>query len=161
MLLELLNDGDTGDLPPLAGSMVVTALRGCERLSRLISDIIDVERIEANSFPMRLADVEVRSLVDTAVAELRVLAAQSGVDLLVTTAIGRTRCDGDRLMQALVNLIGNAVKFSSPVETVEISAEPAGEFVQFAVTDSGRGIPETELELIFERFHQVDAKKAA
>ncbi len=158
--LELLNDGDTGDLPPLAGSMVATALRGSERLSRLISDIIDVERIEANSFPMRLADIEVRSLVDTAVAELRVLAAQSGVELLVTTAIGRTRCDGDRLMQALVNLIGNAVKFSSPGETVEISAKPVGEFVQFAVTDSGRGIPETELELIFERFHQVDVSTA-
>ena len=158
--LELLNDGETGALPPIARRMVATALRGSERLTRLISDIIDVERIEAGSFSIHLADLEVRPVVDAVVSDFQVLAAQAGVNLVVSRATGRARCDSDRLEQALINLIGNAVKFSPPGMTVEISAEPRGQFVQFTVADSGRGIPASQLEPIFERFHQVDASAA-
>jgi len=63
-------------------------------------------------------------------------------------------------VQALVYLVGNAIKFSPPGGTVEISAEPRDEFVQFIVADNGRGIPATHLESIFERFHQVEASNA-
>ncbi|GAB2776158.1 hypothetical protein GCM10027020_31750 [Nocardioides salsibiostraticola] len=154
--LELLNDGDTGELPPPASKMVGTALRGSERLTRLVSDIIDIERIQLGSFPLHLDDLDVRPLINMAVADLEILAAKSSVELVVTRTTGRARCDADRIVQTLVNLIGNAVKFSPPGTTVEICAETRGEFVQFAVADKGCGIPESHLDSIFERFHQVD-----
>lgn len=158
--LELLNDGETGDLTPMAGHMVATALRGSERLTRLINDIIDVERLEGGSFPMHLADLEVGPVVEAAVSSLQVLAAESGVGLVVPHVAGWIRGDPDRLVQALVNLIGNAIKFSARGEDVVISAEPRGTFVQFTVSDSGRGIPATHLESVFERFQQVDVSDA-
>lgn len=161
--LEMVIDGDAGDLPATASKMIATALRGSERLSRLISDIIDVERLDAGSFPLRLVDLEVGPIVDTAVSDLLVLAAESGVSLVVTGvpgASGWIRCDGDRLLQALINLIGNAIKFSPPGSIVQVAAEPLGECVQFSVTDSGLGIAEMQCEAIFERFHQVDVSSS-
>ena len=65
--------------------------------------------------------------------------------------------DGDRLVQVLVNLIANAVKFSPPGTTVTVAAVPADQDVLFTVRDHGRGIPADQLERIFDRFHQVDA----
>jgi len=109
---------------------------------------------------MHLADLEVGPVVEVAVSDLQGLAAESGVELVVTRAAGWARCDADRLVLALVNLVGNAIKFSPPGGTVEISAEPRDEFVQFIVADNGRGIPATHLESIFERFHQVEASNA-
>ena len=158
--LEMLDDGDTGLLPPIAAEMVGTALRGSERLTRLVNDIIDVERLESGSFPMYFTDLEVGPIVETAVSGLEVLAKEARVELVVTQAVGWTRCDADRLVQALINLVGNAIKFSPPGKSVEISAVPDGQFVHFTVTDNGRGIPVTHLQSIFERFQQVEASDA-
>ncbi len=69
-------------------------------------------------------------------------------------------CDADRVTQALVNLVGNAVKFTPPGGTVTVGAARDGEQVRVHVTDTGRGIPAGELEAVFERFHQVDPDDA-
>ncbi len=158
--LEMLHDGETGALAPIAQGMVATALRGSERLTRLVNDIIDVERLESGSFPMHFTDLEVGPVMQTAVSSLQVLANEAGVELVVCGGTHQARCDSDRLMQALVNLVGNAIKFSPAGARVTISAEPEGKFVKFTVADRGRGIPEAHLESVFERFHQVEASDA-
>jgi signal transduction histidine kinase len=65
--------------------------------------------------------------------------------------------DKPRLVQALTNLVGNALKFSPPGTLVEISSHLEGEAIEFQVVDQGRGVPAGQRELIFERFQQVDA----
>ncbi|SDS67939.1 PAS domain S-box-containing protein [Nocardioides scoriae] len=158
--LEMLSDGDTGELPASAGSMVETALRGSERLTRLVNDIIDVERLESGSFPMYFAEHAAAAVVEASVSGLEVLAAEAGVTLVVDGAEGLVRADADRLVQALVNLVGNAVKFSPPGSEVHVEARTVGPAVQFTVSDSGRGIPASHLELVFERFAQVEVSDA-
>ena len=158
--LEMISDGETGDLPPIAGRMVDTALRGSERLTRLVNDIIDVERLESGAFPMYFTDHEVAAVVETAVTGLEALARDAGVTLNVARAEGWMHGDADRLVQALVNLIGNAVKFSPRGSQVVVTAQPDGDGVRCTVSDSGRGIPESHLESIFERFHQVEVSDA-
>jgi signal transduction histidine kinase len=64
------------------------------------------------------------------------------------------------VVQTLINLIGNAIKFSPPGSEVRVSAVPDGTNVTFTVADQGRGVPENRLELIFERFEQVDSSDA-
>jgi CheY-like chemotaxis protein len=85
------------------------------------------------------------------------LADRSGIILSVNSSSGQIWADSDRVVQTLTNLIGNAIKFSKPGDTVIVEAQPQGEEIIFAVKDTGRGIPEDKLETIFERFQQVDA----
>lgn len=70
---------------------------------------------------------------------------------------GRVLADRDRLVQVLINLIGNAIRFSDPGDSVVVEAAQHGDEVEFAVGDTGRGIPPDKLEAIFGRFSQVDS----
>ena len=65
--------------------------------------------------------------------------------------------DADRIVQTLTNLVGNAIKFSPPLTTIELSAVAVEHQVEFAVADQGRGIPADKLDAVFERFQQVDS----
>jgi signal transduction histidine kinase len=154
--LEMLADGDTGRLPEQAQSVVEMAVRGSERLTRLVNDILDVERLDSGSFDVRPVPQDVAPLVAATVDSLRPWAREQGVTLVADVVSGRAMCDADRLTQALTNLLGNAVKFTAPGRTVELVAEPRGHDVLFAIRDEGRGIPPEQLESIFDRFHQVD-----
>ena len=159
-VLELLADGDAGQLPIVAGQLVSNALRGSDRLTRLVSDIIDVERLSSGTFALHPTELEVAPVVASAVEGLTLLAESAGVTLVLGAHDGRSVCDPDRLTQALVNLIGNAVKFSPPGSEVRIEVAPAGDELLFSVSDEGRGIPGEHLDTIFERFGQVEVSDA-
>jgi PAS domain S-box-containing protein len=153
--LEVLADGDTGVLPSQAQHVVEVAARGTERLTRLVNDIIDIERLEAGSFAIRPRPEDVAPLVVDAADSLHTLADEHRVRLEIGPASGSSLCDADRVVQALVNLIGNALKFTPPGGVVRVSATPGLHEILVVVRDEGRGIPADELESIFERFHQV------
>lgn len=158
--LGLISGGAVGTLPPQAAHMVSIALESSERLTRLINDILDIEKIEAGTSPMDVGDHAVVDLIGAAVAGVQVLAFSAGVRLEVLAADGVVRADHDRVVQALLNLLGNAIKFSPPNTEIEIEAVESGEHVLFRVTDHGRGIPEDKLDRIFDRFEQVDSSDA-
>ncbi len=88
------------------------------------------------------------------------LACDAGVDVRIAACPARVVCDGDRITQALVNLVGNALKFTPPGGTVTVDARRTEEGLQVSVGDTGRGIPPGELEAIFDRFHQVEPDDA-
>ena len=153
--LEILADGDTGELPATAQHVVEVATRGTERLTRLVNDIIDIERLEAGSFDVRPRPEDLAPLVVDATDSLLSLADERRVRLEIGSVDGSALCDADRIVQALVNLIGNAVKFTQPGGTVHVDARSVEHEVLVTVRDEGRGIPAEELEKIFDRFHQV------
>ncbi|MGL5058368.1 MAG: sensor histidine kinase, partial [Microcoleus sp.] len=110
-------------------------------------------------------------LMQQAADEMQGMAVQAGITLSVTPAIAQLRAAPDRLIQALTNLLSNAIKFSPPGATVYLSGElvakhdgcvnpllsgPHSE-LRIAVKDRGRGIPPDKLEIVFERFQQIDA----
>lgn len=159
--LEMLSEGDAGVLPDLAHDLIATAQRGSERLSRLVNDIIDVEKLASGDFTMVLGPTDIPALICDTIDSLAGLAATSGVQLRVGQLAGRALCDADRVEQALVNLIGNAVKFSPRDGVVLVSAVTDETQVVVSVHDHGRGIPQEHLESIFERFHQVNATDAS
>jgi len=159
-VLEMLSDGDAGELPEVAHDLIATAQRGSERLSRLVNDIIDVEKLASGDFSLVPRPTDIPALVGDAIASLEGLAAAAGVHLRSGDLAGRALCDGDRVEQALVNLIGNAVKFSPENGVVLVSAVADDTQVVVSVRDYGRGIPEDQLATVFERFHQVNATDA-
>ncbi len=159
-VLEMLSDGDAGELPEIARDLIATAQRGSERLSRLVNDIIDVEKLASGDFSVVPRPTDVPALVGDAIASLEGLAAATGVRLRFGELAGQALCDPDRVEQALVNLIGNAVKFSPEDGVVLVSAVVEETQVVVSVRDYGRGIPEDQLASVFERFHQVSTTDA-
>ena len=159
-VLGLLAGGALGSLPREADRMVRIALASSERLGRLIDDILDIERMDAGTSALDHADHDVEVIVGEAVDQMRVLAGRAGITIVANPLEGRVRADADRIVQTLVNLLGNAVKFSPPGTTIRVSAQESGELVEFRVQDHGRGIPPDKLETVFGRFEQVDASDA-
>ncbi len=158
--LELLADGDVGELPAAARPVVNMAERGSQRLSRLVDDIIDLERLESGNFGFHPAPHDLLPLLSDAVESLRVLAHEARVDVRLTAGPERVVCDGDRITQALVNLVGNALKFTPPGGTITVATTRLARELRVSVTDTGRGIPHDELDAIFGRFHQVEPDDA-
>ena len=155
--LGLLASGAVGSLPEKAQRMVEIADVSSDRLTRLINDVLDVDKLAAGGLALELGTHPAGELVDTAVAEMGAMARTAGVELVVTGSEGAVEADGDRVVQTLNNLLSNAVKFSPPGSTIEVGTRREGAMVVFAVADHGRGIPQDKLASVFDRFHQVEA----
>lgn len=157
--LGLIAGGVAGELPEKARALVEIASKSCERLVRLINDILDVEKIESGQMGFHFVPVELAPLIERAVEDNRAYAEGYGVELRVaaTAAGARVWGDPDRLLQVMTNLISNAVKFSPRGGTVEIAAARGAGDVRVSVTDHGRGIPPELAPRIFERFAQADS----
>jgi PAS domain S-box-containing protein len=155
--LGLLASGKAGEVPERGQRMLEIAVQNTDRLIRLINDILDIERIESGKVAMEPRPVNAAELVQNAAEVMMPMADRAGVGVYVWAEPVPLVADPDRLLQVLTNLISNAVKFSNPGSTVEVTVEPEGGDAVFRVTDHGRGIPADRLEAIFERFQQVDS----
>ena len=155
--LGLLEGGIAGELPAEAAEMVGIARSNTDRLVRLVTDILDIERIEAGRADLERRPVSTGELLDSACRVLQAVADAADVRLRFAAGEDVVLADPDRIVQALTNLVGNAIKFSPAGTEVAMEAASEGEEVRFTVRDQGRGIPKENLEAIFERFRQVDA----
>lgn len=149
-----------GDLDPRTARLLTIASQNTDRLIRLVSDLLDLDRIESGRLVMELQSVAAADLVEQSVAGVRTLADQAGIQLEAAVEPALVRADPDRAVQVLTNLLGNAIKFSEPGTVVRVSARREGGLLCFAVADQGRGIPPEQLGRIFDRFVQVDASDA-
>jgi PAS domain S-box-containing protein len=160
--LGLLAGGAAGELSAPVKRLVAMAHGNSTRLTRLVNDILDMEKIESGKMRFDFQRIEVKRLVEEAIEANRGLAEKFGVPVRLETEVaGSTvRTDGDRLVQVLANLLSNAVKFSCPGQEALVSIEPRGDHVRIAVRDHGPGVPSEFKTLIFEKFAQVDATDA-
>jgi PAS domain S-box-containing protein len=155
--LDLAVGGMFGPLDPTLQEVLDIAQDSTDRLCRLVDDIVDLERTRNGQLRLNLADTEVAALIERSVRGLASLAASSGVHVEVAALPSApVRVDADRIVQALTNLLANAVRFSPPGEAVEVSASTTDDEVIIEVRDRGPGVPETERHAIFGRFHRVD-----
>ena len=160
--LGVLAGGVAGPLPEKARSFIDIALNNCERLIRLINDILDIEKIESGKISFVLRPLELMDLIEQTVKANEGFAAQQEIRLRVVAALpgAKVHADGDRLAQVLTNLVSNACKFSPPGSTVDVAVTRDDGRLRVAVADHGPGIPEEFLERIFQRFSQADASDA-
>jgi PAS domain S-box-containing protein len=145
---------------PESQRLLQIATDSTERLVRLINDILDIERIESGRVKMSKQTCNVADLMTEAVNVIQPLADKANITLLVTRLSIDIWVDPDRIVQTLTNFLSNAIKFSKPDSMVWLEAKQQGKEVLFIVRDNGRGIPEDKLEIIFERFQQLDASDA-
>lgn len=162
LILDLLAIGALGELTKQAGTRVEQALASCDRLLALINDLLDIDKLEAGKMDMDFARVKIDSIIARSVEALDRLAESHEIELLSETTSLEVMADESRLIQVLVNLISNAIKFSEKKSQVFVSAFASeNNFVEFQVKDSGRGIPKDMQEKIFDRFSQVEIADAS
>ena len=156
--LGLVAGGVTGELPGEAAEYVGLALENCDRLVRLLNDILNLEKTESGKLKFTNQLVGLTALVDTVIeanapigAQLRVAVRRS-----VESDRGDVLADPDRLTQVLTNLLANAVKFSPAGGSVEVSVTRHGHWLRTNVRDHGPGVPEAFRSRIFQRFAQAD-----
>ncbi|MEA5467845.1 PAS domain S-box protein [Spirulina sp. 06S082] len=176
--LGLLATGRLGKFEERGQQMLNIAINNTDRLTRLLNDILDLERIESGKVKIVKQHCNGIALMIQAAEAMQVMAEQAEISLCLkcdrrpfwlrdasseenpylesppTTMIW---ADPDQILQTLTNLISNAIKFSNPRSMVGIGIVPQQEQILFEVKDRGRGIPKDKLESIFGRFQQVDA----
>ncbi|MCO4774143.1 MAG: PAS domain S-box protein [Deltaproteobacteria bacterium] len=157
--LGLLAGGVGGELTAEQTQLLRLAVSNTDRLIRLVNDILDLEKFQQGAAPLHCGLYLADDLIEAAVASLGGLAGQSGITLQSRPAMDLAAYgDRDRLVQVLVNLLGNAIKFSPEGSAVTVLAIDAGAGrVRFSVADEGPGVPETLRPLLFEPFRQGDS----
>jgi len=152
----LLSEEDA--VPTEEGRQLLSiALNNTDRLIRMITDILDIAKMEAGQMGLARHPMDVGLIVRTAVEAVHGLAEARGITVRHTIAptLPLIDADHDRLAQAIVNLLSNAIKFSPAGGEVHVEASAVDGSVALRVADAGRGIPERDLGLVFEKFHQA------
>jgi signal transduction histidine kinase len=131
--------------------------RNIDRQNRLIGDLLDVSRLESGNLKLNCNPVDLIDIIKESVESMRKVAEDKGIRIFIDTKEDSMpiMADYDRLVQVLVNLINNALKFTKEGE-ICIQAQMVNGHPQVTVSDTGIGIPHDELEFIFDKFYQVD-----
>jgi signal transduction histidine kinase len=154
---EMMADGLYGDVGDKAQGVLERVQSNGRHLLGLINDVLDLSKIEAGQLALAIESFSVADMVATAVSATESLARTKGLTLTTAVAPGLPTATGDsrRLSQVLLNLVGNALKFTDQ-GGVEIRATQAGDRLQLSVVDSGPGIAPADQARIFDEFQQVD-----
>jgi len=152
--LELLNDGDAGELNEDQHDLVATIDRNSKRLLGLIEDLLVLSRIEGGTFTMVAEPVDIANVARHVAASLMPLFRARPVELIVNipATTGTVLGDEGQLERVLLNLLTNAAKFTPPNGTVAFTLSCTGDVAEFVVSDTGIGVPLEEQDRLFERF---------
>jgi len=151
-----------GDLNEIQTEMLGIAVDGGQILLGMINDLLDVEKMEQESVPLERTPLTAAGLIERATVQVAMLAQADGLTLAQQAALDLPPFSGDedKLRRTLINLLGNAIKFTPAGGTVTASAEMGEGIVLFSVRDTGEGIPPEAFDRIFEKFGQVESRKA-
>ncbi len=157
--LNLLSSGLLNPESEKGRRIIQIASDNDDRLVLLVNDILELERLESGKIKLTMQSCNTADLIVNATNMVQVMANRARIALSTSSQSILLVADPDRIIQVLTNLLSNAIKFSEKGNTVWITLEQQTDETQvlFTVKDQGRGIPEEQLDSIFERFHQVDA----
>lgn len=156
--LEALESGAAED-PQLRTRFIKTAYDETLRLSRLIQELLDLGRLEAGVAPLEKQTVNLQSLLDRCVQVMELRMRSNGVQLSQDVPAVELQGDPERLVQAFLNILDNAIKYSGSNSTVSIWGHVEGSQVVVQVHDRGPGISESDLPHIFEEFYRADSSR--
>lgn len=152
---EILQSSPT--LDPQSVGKIELILNAAKRMSRMLSDLLDLSSMDAGHLSMECKTESVDALLSATVETVTHSAAARGIQLeVVANELNMVAfCDRERILQVLTNLVGNAIKFSSQSGRVRIEARRKVDDIEFAVRDSGTGITKSQLDHIFDPYWQA------
>jgi signal transduction histidine kinase/CHASE3 domain sensor protein len=158
--LELVLQGEVGDLDPQQERFLGIVQRNADRLTTLVGDLLFVAQVNANALRIDRRPVDLADLAASAVDSARAAAAEKEIALTLDAEPVATEADPSRVAQLLDNLISNAIKFTPYGGTVRVGIGRDGDNAILKVSDSGIGIPAHEQERLFQRFFRTESARA-
>jgi len=157
---DLVVDEIPGKIVEGQRDILTTAQENIDRLSNIINSLLDISRIESGKLKLYTKPVNMSELIKNTVSDFKYLAEQKGIllDYKVTQDKVDISCDADKIRQVLVNLIFNALKFTSQDGRIKVICNENGNEVIVSVQDTGIGISEENIPRLFDRFIQFDRK---
>lgn len=150
-----LESGLYGPLNEKGKKTVATAERNIQRLVRLIGDLLDLDKSEEGRLSLSVSSFELDAVFKAAVEAVCSFAEEQEVSLSCASCPETVIGDFERTVQVLINLLSNAIKFSPKNSIVHISGQAKDRLVEVRIKDEGRGIPESHLSTVFDRYKQV------
>jgi len=134
-------------------------LRNTDRLDALIQDILDISRLESGTMKFVVEHIEIRKMLDEIVETMRPYANQKEIkiNMQIEEHLPELVADKERIKQVIINIVHNAVKFSSTDSIINIRTRKEQDDILFEIQDFGKGIPQGQQEKVFEMFYQVDS----
>jgi two-component system phosphate regulon sensor histidine kinase PhoR len=159
---ETLLDGLISADPQKTAEFVQIILNHSERLTALLNDLLSLSEMESPDFSFQMAPISVESTLNKVCTLLKSKADTKGVTISAPdlSLIPAVMADQGRLEQIFVNLLDNAIKYSSEGGQIRIDANDDGEFIKISVSDSGPGVPAASIPRLFERFYRVDSGRS-
>jgi signal transduction histidine kinase len=154
---ELILDNIYGDVPEKIQEVLERLEKNGRHLLNLINDVLDFSKIEAGQLNLALNEYSMKEVVQTVLTSVEALAMEKNLYLKVTVPEDLIKGMGDeqRIVQVLLNLLGNAIKFTDEGE-VRVQATVSNEMFLVSVFDTGPGLSEADQKMIFEEFRQAD-----
>jgi two-component system sensor histidine kinase GlrK len=158
---NLLLEGAGGEITGKQSRLLTIIATESQRLTGLVNSILDLSKMESGMMIYTFEQRRIAPLIDQAVSEIAPYAEAKKVRMekQVAADLSTYRMDGERILDVLRNLLGNAVKFSPEGGRVAIDANPLEGGLKVSISDSGPGIPKDRLTLIFEKYQSSDHKK--
>lgn len=151
--VSVLLKGTYGEISSRGEKAARGSLQALDRVISMVNSLLDIEKLSSQSFALEKNNCHLEELLIKASESVNGFAEKQKVELDISVEEDlEFIADRDRIIQVLVNLAANAVKFSNEGQTVKVQGKKSGEFVEFSVIDQGRGIPEEHRKRIFERF---------
>ncbi len=173
--VNIILGGTAGEITQNQEKFLSLAGRNIDRLAGIINNLLDLSKLEAGKVEMRFQEMDLNEPLDTVISSLRPQAEEKAVAISREIPVGLPKIHGDKdkIEQIFTNLINNAIKFTPEGGSITVAAnsvrsgefpnsEPRSEenefdrnFIEISVEDTGIGIPENELDLVFDKFHQI------
>lgn len=158
-VISLTRQGTYGELSENGLAAMNRALAGMEYVLDLVENFLDVESIDSGGMKIDPFDTSLTYVVERAVTAVEDLAGQKKVEIETDVEALEFQADEDRLLQVLINLLTNAIKYAPENTPISVSAKIVDEQVRFEIRDQGPGIPESQRKDVFDRFKQVGRDK--
>ena len=154
--VSLLLDGMAGPVNPEQKEILETIMRSIARLSRMITSLLDISRIETGKVELSMAEISLEALAKDTIFQFRARAGEKKIDLSMIPPERAVRviADSDKITQVLTNLVDNAIKFTPEKGAVAIAIVALEKEVQCEVRDTGVGVTPENLPKVFEKFQQ-------
>jgi len=157
MAIDILSQEVLGNVNAPQRDMLATAKDDCDRLTKLVKQLLDLSRLESGRYEMKREEIGLPALVDEALKPLRLQFREKGIRLETHIAASTPIVSGDQqqLSWVITNLVSNALRYTPADGTVSIRSDVLDDAIRISVSDSGRGIPSDAIEVIFDKFVQV------